>query len=312
MQRKRRNWLVRALVWSSGVHGAIFLVAVAAGHRAKGAAPEIARGTFVEVVVPDEKAKEIIKDEKLEKLKNREIVDIPRPLVERRPKKARFVSEFNSSVPHETQDLKDGAEPAPTIGSLTPPPPSEQSARRRAHDDDAVHHTPVTTGAPVADDADLPVPVEQPLKKADGPAGDRALPELTKLDDTGGGSLDHPDVEAGDTTALNTDRWLAAAYFNRIKRAVRHEWNPPEQFGANDPLAAAAEHTTELRIVLDPDGALVSCDVLRSSGNRALDSEAVDAVARAAPFRKPPRQVVGADHRIRCDYNFTLHLKLGR
>ncbi len=260
---------------------------------------------FVEFTVADDDQK---RAEKAASLDGRQIVDLPRPVVERRPHHARYVSEFNSKVAHETQDPKEGETPAPTLGSLSKPRDADDSARRRGHEDrERAPHVP-DDGVPVTDDGSGSVAVPAP-PASDGPGGTPVPPS----DDpnSGGGSMDHPAVDEGDRLALNTERWLGAAFFNRVRRAVRRQWNPADEYEPGDPLAqsAASERTTVLRVVLDGAGQLLSCDLLQSSGDERLDGQAFAALTHAAPFAAPPRSLLAHDGHVHFDYRFTLHLK---
>jgi protein TonB len=62
-----------------------------------------------------------------------------------------------------------------------------------------------------------------------------------------------------------------------------------------------AAGTTGVRFEIDSNGKLLGVDVETSSGNAALDKDAVDIVKRAAPFPTPPKD---AEHKFFANVNF--------
>lgn len=112
----------------------------------------------------------------------------------------------------------------------------------------------------------------------------------------GGGSVDHlGDVREGESTALNTVQWKHAGFFNRVKRAVAQHWDPEAVYRARDPDGSTyslRRRITGVRVSLREDGALDGVGVIRGSGVRALDDEAVRAFEAAAPFPNPPEDLV--------------------
>ena len=112
----------------------------------------------------------------------------------------------------------------------------------------------------------------------------------------GSGTRDHvDDVEDGEETALNAKKWKFASFFNRVKRQVRDQWRPAEEYRKRDPtfrIYGMRDRFTLLRVSLKPDGALASVGLETGSGIDFLDDVAVEAFKLAQPFPNPPRQLV--------------------
>jgi TonB family protein len=112
----------------------------------------------------------------------------------------------------------------------------------------------------------------------------------------GSGTQDHiDDVDDGDETALNAKKWKFASFFNRVKRQVRDQWRPAEEYRKRDPtfrIFGMRDRFTLLRVSIKPDGALASVGLETGSGIDFLDDVAVEAFKLAQPFPNPPRQLV--------------------
>lgn len=273
----------------------------------------------------EHKAEEAKKDENSLKAPG-QVVDLPTPREEKRPDDAKFVSEHDSSVEHETKKygrFEDNARQGNQNGSASVSRPAQPSGDGRM-----AMRTPDLgkflrgTGTPgpaaragkpgSAFGAPDPGPTEQggviPELGAEGvlrPGGGRPRggtgPSLMPSEEQlaraiGGGTQDHlRDIDDGDETALNSKRWRFASFFNRVKRQVAEHWHPDEVYRQRDPTGAVyGRHNryTELRIQLKPDGRLSNVALAQPSGLEFLDDEAVEAFKEAEPFPNPPRQLI--------------------
>jgi TonB family protein len=135
---------------------------------------------------------------------------------------------------------------------------------------------------------------------------------LEKAIGKGSGSPDYlKDVDDGESTALNAKRFKHAAFFNRVKRAVAHEWHPEVVYERHDPsgnVYGVKDRVTVLRLHLQPDGKLAAWSILQSSGVDFLDDEAIDAFRKAAPFPNPPKALVDPDGQIHFTFAFIFEL----
>jgi TonB family protein len=135
---------------------------------------------------------------------------------------------------------------------------------------------------------------------------------LQKAIGRGAGSMDYlKDVDDGESTALNSKKWVHAAFFNRIKRQVADAWHPEVVYLQHDPqgnVYGVKDRVTVLRVHLKPDGHLASWTVLQSSGVDFLDDEAIHSFQKAQPFPNPPKALVESDGLIHFNFAFIFEL----
>ena len=115
------------------------------------------------------------------------------------------------------------------------------------------------------------------------------------------------DVQIGDFTALNTDRFIYYTYYARIEEQIRHRWVRYVKaaiFGGGDIPDGAREFTTNLEIVLDRDGTFVRAILHDGSGSKDIDAAPMLAFREAHKIPHPPREMVKADGTIRLYYAF--------
>lgn len=265
------------------------------------------------------------KKEEDELNKTGQIVDIAKPKIEKKPKKSKFLAEYDSSVEKETASDAD-----PNIterGERLQKKLAENIPQKNV---DAEIDSPV-----VSDESDRVSDAEKTLEKFkkgalkgfDGTDGKFAAGEekeragkLTgedEIDRTGstfvGGrripkrflpyfngtdmALMTPssdfleDVKRGNETYLNTKKFLYAAYFNKMKQAVSRNWSPGAVMLINNPggrIYGREDRFTKLLVHISAKGELVSAKVITSSGADFLDKEAINAFKMAAPFSPPP------------------------
>ena len=86
-------------------------------------------------------------------------------------------------------------------------------------------------------------------------------------------------VEIGDEVWLDLQQNWLASFFRRLHDKIDLVWNYPSLAARN-----GIEGTVELLIVVNKKGELLDVDLVRSSGSDILDSEAIQAIYRAAPF----------------------------
>ena len=123
-------------------------------------------------------------------------------------------------------------------------------------------------------------------KESSGPV------EAGELADPLAGRIDYLDgVVAGEITALNTQAFRYAAFYNRIKTAVRAYWDPSSAvLRSGQPRH---DLDTYVQVVTDVQGKLVSPpQVIHSCGYPAVDEAAVRALEHATPFYGVPDGVL--------------------
>jgi len=255
-----------------------------------------------------------------------QVIDLPTPREEKRPDDARFVSEHDSSVEHETRKygrFEDNARQGDHNGTASVPRPAQTAGdgrlAMRTPDLGKFLRGPATPGPTAragrpgsAYGVPDPGHLEQGgvipelgsdslLRPGGGGTKGGTGPALMPSDEQlaraiGGGTQDHlKDIDDGDETALNSKRWRFASFFNRVKRQVAEHWHPDEVYRQRDPTGAVygrRNRYTELRIQLKPDGRLSNVALAQPSGLEFLDDEAVEAFKEAEPFPNPPRQLI--------------------
>ncbi len=111
----------------------------------------------------------------------------------------------------------------------------------------------------------------------------------------------------GETNLLNTVPYRYAGFFERVKEAVRRQWDPNRPYRLRDPsgeLFGHKDRLTVLSVTLDPGGYVLETRVSSKSGLKFLDDEAIRAMTAASPFLNPPEGLVGADGTIRFEFGF--------
>ena len=282
---------------------------------------------------PTQRAVEALKkEEKKEEKKIRDmkgqVVDLPKPIQERHPDKARFLSEYDTKVAKETKasrasragalraqgaaahrpraSVREQRRVARELMKLAMRAPKRQPelprsalpksdrGRSSAYREPKKRHkrSRVTVEGAHAKKASKGAKKKQvtlaDLKLSDG--------DLAKA--VGGGANDAlKDVEEGKHTLLDSKRWRFASFFNRIKRQVAQNWHPNIVYRRRDPRGRVygfKDRLTILRIKITPRGKLSGVHLEKASGVGFLDDEAVRAFRLAQPFPNPPRGLVDA------------------
>jgi hypothetical protein len=115
------------------------------------------------------------------------------------------------------------------------------------------------------------------------------------------------DIQIGDFTALNTDRFMFYTFYARIEEQIRHRWVRYVKaaiFGGGDLREGQNEYVTNLEVVLNREGDFVRAIIHDGSGSRDIDAAPILAFREAKRIPHPPREMVKADGTIRLYYSF--------
>lgn len=110
-----------------------------------------------------------------------------------------------------------------------------------------------------------------------------------------------PGVQEGAFTALNTDQFTYYTFFERLKDQVGNRWTPmvrnyvSQRTQKDLEILSRQNRTTQVEIVINPQGDIVNALVSRSSGDKSLDAMGIEAFKIAAPFINPPKGMIEAD-----------------
>lgn len=118
-----------------------------------------------------------------------------------------------------------------------------------------------------------------------------------------------PHVKPGNQTALNTRAVPFANYLNAMHQRIHVIFadsflSSLDQLPKNSPLNNFEMHT-ELEIILNQtEGGVVNMGIVKTSGVTAFDINALEAVSKAAPFGKPPSEILSADGNVYLHWEF--------
>lgn len=278
-----------------------------------------------------------------------QVVEIPKPIDERRPEDAKFLSEYDSSVSKETKARNRGPDvkSQPAVAARPPAPtprPPEAPARppgappvpaqkpgeagkpsalamrspSQATEDGKLDPTFSPEGATTeSPDGVLPRRGSpQPGQGQSGLSMGDLMPSTRQVQRAvGGGFNDYlKDIEEGDETSLNSRKWKFASFFNRVKRSVADHWHPDVAYRRRDPsgnIYGYRDRLTVVRVKLHPDGRLANLALERPCGVDFLDDEAMAAFRQAQPFPNPPKQLIDDSGLISFRFGFLFELSTG-
>lgn len=221
--------------------------------------------------------------------KKKQVVSIPKPIQERRPEKAEFLAEHDSSADKQTISRESSL----VSDKITAKVQKGKLAKEDEGGDSARAH-----------------------KTAPGTRGLIKVPSWKELAGSAGSPFSESvaNVEEGAQTRLNSWQWKHAVFFNRIKTRVAANWSPNTQIKRFDPKGAqigGQDRLTSLRVTIDRRGNMIDVEVISPSGVGYLDDEAVKAFKNAAPFANPPKQLFEEDELFTFEFGFHLSMQLG-
>lgn len=272
-----------------------------------------------------------------------QVVDLAKPAVELRPDEARFLSRYDIKVDKEQVSRKKSGQP----GRPGKESKKSQALRVVAKSDGETdaeqdpENTAERTEKKVLEKPELGKISNlrgfERLLLPGGAAGGRGgglnmrlLADQVVADSAGigsgvgagsgggsGGEGGSPDIfmgvgDEGSETLVNSRSFKFWDFFDRVKSAVRTEWDPGTVFRSRDPYGnvfGKKDRYTILGVVLDDAGGIRQIEVMHKSGLEFLDEEAVRSFQAAAPFPNPPAGLI--DDRGRIVFRFGFLLEFG-
>lgn len=240
-----------------------------------------------------------------------QLVDPDRVLDERKPERPTDrISEHDSRVDHETRAPNRERVPEYDPRTMGERAGVSSSAEQGAQPQD-MPPVPLPLGRPMEGTAaDLGHRGEDELPDGDegaarSDAGPRAPPPGLRgtadaMRKTFGGSASHDsldDVDEGNESILNSERFRFASFFNRMRDQVAQHWDPNgvmNRVDADGRTYGRSTRKTLLHVKLTSKGAIQKINVSSDSGVTELDKEAIRAFHQAAPFVNPPPEMVDA------------------
>lgn len=266
-----------------------------------------------------------------------ELVDIAKPQEEKVPDRARYISQYNSSVKEETVAKKlprkarvdaetserDGnrgsQKPAPQVAAKPPSAPErgdretqeaspKPPARDLSYEDLKLKPTDFSDLMPKEDK-------KVAMKEREGAAREGLRPDLNpKVGMPGpGDEFVHdfmPNLKIGDKTYLNAMAFPDVQYFTRLKRIFRLRFNPGPPlrgyFAGNRVVSGSVNVT--MAVTVAANGQLKDLFVVKSSGIPSYDAEALRTVRESSPFSAPPAKIMDKDGTLRMSWSFVTYL----
>ncbi|MBX3020806.1 MAG: energy transducer TonB [Bdellovibrionales bacterium] len=250
-----------------------------------------------ELIPPSDKR--ALKRQKQPAVSRDQIVEQLKQINEEVDKDSRFLSAFNQKVIKQTRAENSGKFNNTAQGSTK----TEGSKTGKKDKKQIAEKTPDDMG-------DLPELKDLTPKFSMDPGQ-----EGPKLDENGNPSATDDylkDVQSGLQTLLSTREFVYYTYYNRIKEALRHHWEPNVRekvkiiYRQGRTIASAKDRVTQVLVTLNKEGELIKVEVLTQSGVIDLDNAAVEAFRNAAPFPNPPKGMVEPDGTIKIRWDFVL------
>lgn len=200
-----------------------------------------------------------------------------------------------------------------------PPPPKEEAAPSKAPEQARVARDAAAAGkslqAPEPGKAEEPRPLREltptlgkmVLARIEPGAGRGQESSKGTAAGTGGKASEKGEIveERGGgahLTSLNAPEVQYISYFAGIKRKIELVWQYPY-----DAQVAGVQGDLIVEFVIGRNGKLAGITLVRGSGHRILDDEALGAIRKAAPYDPIPAQYAIPDLKIRGHFIYEMH-----
>lgn len=337
-----RPRLIYFILLSIAVHGLILMIKIDVPALSEESLVSIKYFNYTDLKMPEAGLKKAVPEKVKEHLMQGTVVDIAKPETEKKPEKAKFLSEYDSSVKKESKSAFD-----PTISIRDRQLRKKLSIKTPQNDE--ISKDTVVSGVDSPEVSENPekrkkgemkgfegdkgsyskgmdkeVPGEITSKDKEDVEGSkfvgghkipaRFLPYLNGSDDV----LSSPsndflkDIETSNETLLNTNKFVYAAYFNKLKQAISKHWTPAYVLMINDPgghLYGRKDRYTKLIVMINRNGTLKTAKVETSSGIDFLDREAINAFKMAAPFQNPPEVLLNKEGVLEIHFGFMVTMQ---
>lgn len=242
-----------------------------------------------------------------EKNQSYEIADIARPVVEKQPKKARFLGMYNSSVEQETVAISGRQGTQSKQGKRGEK--SGKSDQRSVISDQKKEKSRSRT------DEEMIFGKKSSVYNLDRKLFAMKTPDIGSKGMESGGATEaladyYPDYKIGARTYLNVLRYPDVEYFVRMKRQFKITFNPVPSLRNYFTNNRVTRGTVEvvLAVSVNSGGNLSELFVLNGSGIPSYDQEAMRTIRASAPFATPPDKFLEDDGLLRMSWTFTVYL----
>ena len=116
-------------------------------------------------------------------------------------------------------------------------------------------------------------------------------------------------IQVGSFTALNTDRFIFANFYERVDDLIRYPWETMvwkifDQSSRSELAKSLRPYRTDVEVWLLPSGQFHSAHIMRESGVLGFDNAATKTFEQAKMFPNPPKEMIEEDGFIRLRYSF--------
>jgi hypothetical protein len=115
----------------------------------------------------------------------------------------------------------------------------------------------------------------------------------------------------GSENMLNTEESVFYSFYARVADVVIPSWRSLIRSAPLQKLPQPGDYTTEVDVVLDPEGNLVAVNHLADSGIREFDEIATTVFKRTAKFPNPPQALVKPDGYVHMGWSLTVQMGTG-
>ncbi len=227
-------------------------------------------------------------------LKNKQIVDIAKPDIEKEPNKAKFLAKYNNKTKKETKAKKKNKIIKKTVDKkdsiilekIKIKKIKNLQKQKEPQKKEIAKHKPKIDKKSKANLKENIV--KKPQKEVKLKFSDLQFSEMLNS-----ASNDYlKDTKEGDYTSLNTLAYEYTGYFMKIKNRVSQNWNPAAAYQKYDPyrkLYGIKDRYTVLLITIDKKGYLKKIKIQKSCGLAFLDKEAISAFEKGQPYNIVPK-----------------------
>lgn len=235
-----------------------------------------------------------------------QIADIAPPAHEEKPKDAKFLGLYDSTVKEEkvaTSPLHAGGSSKSV--SKKKNQPEEKTTKNTEKDTKKKSNIADGEGLEIATKKSPKVAMKTPEKKSETGGGQEedlfegAMPEEY-----------FPNYKVGDHTYLNVLKFPKVSYFVRMKKIFKTTFNPMQAIRSammNNQVSKGQVEVV-MAVTVDRSGRLDDLKVIRSSGITEYDREALRTIRDSSPFASPPKEFLDNSSMLRMAWTFTVYL----
>lgn len=222
--------------------------------------------------------------------KEKQLVDIKKPILEEKPKNSKNIGKYNQKVDPEKETVTS------TSGETTTPLTPENSPQKKE-----------------------PPKKEPKPKSHQGSQIDEIPKGFSNLNNNNQNytkyNLPQPKLgdeylanyKIGNRTYINAEANPQIFYFVELKSKFKLSWNPRRIIERNQSLRRYQRVTVVVGITIDKNGILKEMIIIRSSGNRAFDDEAKRAIYSSSPFTSPDEELLDEEGLLRSAWHFVVY-----